>query len=98
LAALTITYRDVRHIVPFMMQAWLYLSPVIYPVSMVPAEWRWVLALNPVTGIIDGFRSALLYRPWDLSTIAISTGVSLLMLVYGLFYFRRMERRFADIA
>lgn len=98
LAALTVTYRDVRHVVPFMLQAWLYLSPVIYPVSMVPPGWQWLLALNPMTGVIDAFRSALLGRPWNVQTLAISSLVSLLLLIYGMFYFRRMERRFADIA
>lgn len=98
LAALTVTYRDVRHVVPFLVQAWLYLSPVIYPVSMVPEQWRWVLALNPMAGIIDGFRSALLGKPWDFHTLAVSTVVSIVVCVFGIFYFRKTERRFADIA
>lgn len=98
LAALTVTYRDVRHVVPFLVQAWLFISPVIYPVSMVPAEWQWLLALNPMTGVIDAFRSALLDRPWNLSALATSTASALVLLVYGLFYFRKTERRFADIA
>ena len=60
LAALTVTYRDFRYVVPFLIQSWMYLSPVIYPVSMVPEKWQPLLALNPMAGIIDAFRSALL--------------------------------------
>ena len=98
LAAVTVTYRDFRYVVPFLIQAGLYLSPVIYPVGLVPERWRWVLALNPMTGIIEGFRSSLLGKPWQFDTLAISVLVSTLLLVYGLFYFRKMERRFADVA
>ena len=98
LAAVTVTYRDFRYVVPFLIQAGLYLSPVIYPVGLVPERWRWVLALNPMTGIIQGFRSSLLGKPWQFDTLAISVLVSTLLLVYGLFYFRKMERRFADVA
>jgi lipopolysaccharide transport system permease protein len=76
----------------------MYLSPVIYPVSIVPSEWQWLLAVNPMVGIIDGFRAALLGRPWNLTALGISAFSSLAMLAYGLFYFRRTERRFADVA
>ena len=76
----------------------MYLSPVIYPVSIVPVEWQWLLALNPMVGIIDAFRAALLGRPWNLTALGISTLSSVAMLAYGLFYFRRTERRFADVA
>lgn len=98
LAAITVTYRDFRHLVPFMMQAWMFLSPVIYPVSIVPERWHWLLALNPVVGIIDGFRAAMLGRDWNFVTLAISAASATAMFVFGLFYFRRTERRFADIA
>lgn len=98
LAAVTVTYRDFRYVVPFLVQAGLYLSPVIYPVSLVPEKWRWVLALNPMTGVIDGFRASLLGKPWNLEALAIAVVVSTVLMVYGLFYFRKMERRFADIA
>lgn len=98
LAAVTVTYRDFRYVVPFMVQAGLYLSPVIYPVSLVPEKWRWLLALNPMSGVIDGFRASLLGKPWDLEGLTTAILVSTAMLVYGLFYFRKMERRFADIA
>jgi lipopolysaccharide transport system permease protein len=98
LAAVTVTYRDFRYVVPFLVQAGLYLSPVIYPVSLVPEKWRWVLALNPMSGIIDGFRSSLLGKAWDWQALGISTLTAVASLVYGLFYFRKMERRFADVA
>jgi lipopolysaccharide transport system permease protein len=98
LAALTVTYRDLRHVVPFLTQVWLYITPVIYPVSMVPERWQWLLALNPMAGVVDGFRSALLGLPWNFTTLTTSAVVSIGLLFYGLFFFRRMERRFADIA
>jgi lipopolysaccharide transport system permease protein len=98
LAALTVTYRDFRYVVPFMIQSWLYISPVIYPVSVVPAKWQWALALNPMAGMIDAFRSALLGLPWNLTTLAVSSASAIVILVFGLFYFRKTERRFADVA
>ncbi len=98
LAALTVTYRDFRYVIPFMIQAWMYISPVIYPVSLVPAEYRWALALNPLAGVIDGFRAAFLNRPFDWPTLSISAAVSVALLLVGMFYFRKTERRFADIA
>jgi lipopolysaccharide transport system permease protein len=88
LAALIVGYRDVRHLVPFMLQCWLYLSPVVYPVSVVPPQWQAWLALNPMAGLIDAYRSALL----------VSALSSMALLVFGLFYFRKVESRFADVA
>jgi lipopolysaccharide transport system permease protein len=100
LSALTVTYRDVRFILPFLVQTWMYLSPVIYPVTIVPAKWQWLLALNPMYGVIDGFRSALLggNQPWQPLNLTLSTLSSLALFLFGLFYFRKTERRFADIA
>lgn len=98
LAAVTVTYRDFRYVIPFMVQAWMYLSPVIYPVSIVPREWQWLLALNPMVGVIDGFRAAFLGAPWNPTTLAVSTLSAAALLAFGLFHFRRTERRFADIA
>lgn len=98
LAALTVSYRDFRFVIPFMLQAMMYLSPVVYPVSMVPQRYQWLLALNPMAGIIDAYRSAILGKPWNLTTLGISTAVALAMFVYGLFYFRKTERGFADVA
>lgn len=98
LAALTVTYRDFRYVVPFMVQAWMYLSPVIYPVSLVPSRWQLVLAINPMVGVIDGFRSALFGLPWNFPALWVSSLSACALLVFGLFYFRKTERRFADIA
>ena len=97
LSALNVKYRDIRHALPFLMQLWMFVSPIIYPVSMLPAKWRWLLALNPLTGIIAGFRSALFNRAFDWTAIGISIGITLALLVYAAFSFRRMERNFADI-
>lgn len=97
LAGLTVRYRDFRFVIPFMLQAWMYLSPVVYPVSLVPERYRWALALNPMAGIIDAYRSAILGTPWKPQTLAISATVALILFVLGLFYFRKTERHFADI-
>ena len=98
LAALTVTYRDFRYVVPFLMQAMMYVSPVIYPVSIVPDRYQWLLALNPMAGIIDGYRSAILGKEWNLTTLGVSAAMTVAIFLYGLFYFRKTERRFADIA
>ena len=98
MAAINIKYRDVRYALPFMIQLWMFASPIIYPTSLVPERLKWVLALNPLTGIIEGFRAALLgHRAFDWPTLAISAGVALVILVYSAFSFKRMEKSFADI-
>ena len=99
LSALNVTYRDVGYMTPFMLQAWLYLSPVAYPVSLIPeGPWRLVYALNPMAGVIQGFRWALLgMGSVPTPFLAVSVSVSLLLLVSGAFIFRRMEREFADV-
>jgi lipopolysaccharide transport system permease protein len=98
LAALNVKYRDVRHALPFVMQMWMFLSPVIYPPAIVPERWRWLLAINPLTGVIDGFRSALFGRPFDSFSLGMSLLLAISCVVAGSLYFRRMERVFADIA
>jgi lipopolysaccharide transport system permease protein len=98
LSALNVRYRDVRYTLPFVTQLWLYATPVAYPSSVVPERWRPLYALNPMVGVVDGFRWALLGqtgRPG--ATVAVSAAVVLLLLVGGLWYFRRTERTFADI-
>jgi lipopolysaccharide transport system permease protein len=98
LSALSVRYRDVPFVIPFLIQFWLFASPVIYPVSVVPEAWRWVLSLNPMVGVIDGMRWALLDRdPPDVAVVATSIGAALVLLVSGLVFFRRFERRFADV-
>lgn len=97
LSALTVTYRDFRYVVPFMVQFWMFATPVVYPASLFPEQWRWALYLNPMAGLIEGFRSAFLARPFDWTGIGISMTVAAGILLLGLFYFEKMERRFADI-
>jgi lipopolysaccharide transport system permease protein len=99
LAAIYIQYRDVRHIVPFIVQIWMYISPVVYPLSLVPERYRTLYALNPMAGIIQTFRVVLLRTgpvPWD--TLGVSTIVAVLLFVSGTLYYRRTEHLFADVA
>jgi lipopolysaccharide transport system permease protein len=98
LSALNVKYRDVRHTVPFLTQIWLFATPVAYPTSLVPEAWRAVYALNPMVGVVDGFRWAMLGtgEPPRL-TAAISVMMVTLLVAGGLFYFRRTERTFADL-
>jgi len=97
-SALNALYRDVRYIVPFLVQFWMFASPVAYPASLVPLRWRWLYGLNPMTGVIEGFRWALTGqgRPPDLVLLA-STGMVLVMLFGGLIYFNKMESTIADV-
>ncbi len=98
LSALNVIYRDINYIIPFLTQFWLFVTPIAYPSSLVPEQWRWLYALNPMTGVVEGFRWALLgveTAPGPM--LAVSTTISILVLISGLFYFRRMERTFADM-
>jgi lipopolysaccharide transport system permease protein len=98
LSALNVKYRDIRQVLPFMVQIWMFLSPVIYPATLVPGKWRWVFALNPMTGIIEGFRAALFGRTqieWNI--LAVSAAVTIILFTYSIFAFRRMEKSFADV-
>jgi lipopolysaccharide transport system permease protein len=98
LSALNVQYRDIQQIVPFLVQVWMYASPIVYPIETIPAGiWRWLYGLNPMVGVIQGFRWALIGgAPPDL-TLVISGAMVLILLVSGLYYFRRMEKTFADI-
>jgi len=97
MSGLNVKYRDVRYALPFSVQLWMYATPIIYPISFIPERWRWILVLNPLTGIIDGYRSALFGRPFQLWELAVSTILTLLFLVYAAYSFKRMERDFADV-
>jgi lipopolysaccharide transport system permease protein len=98
LAALNVQFRDVRYTVPFLTQIWMFLTPVAYPSSLVPAVYRPLYGLNPMAGVVEGFRWALLGRAdLPLGLMAVSVAVVLVLLVGGLFYFRRLERTFADV-
>jgi lipopolysaccharide transport system permease protein len=97
MSALNVKYRDIRYALPFMVQIWMFLTPVIYPVSMIPERWRWLLRLNPLTGIVEGFRSAIFGHAFDWSAIATSAVMAIAIFVYAAYAFRRMEREFADV-
>ncbi|MBS1488661.1 MAG: ABC transporter permease [Bacteroidetes bacterium] len=94
--ALNVKYRDVRYVIPFVVQLGLYLTPIGFSSSIVPEKWRLWYALNPMVGIVDGFRWCILNEPMNWTALAISTSVILLFLLIGIFYFRKTERGFAD--
>jgi lipopolysaccharide transport system permease protein len=98
LSALNVQYRDVGYVIPFVVQIWMFLSPVIYPVSMIPERYRLIYSLNPMVGVIEGFRWALLGKASpDFSVMGVSAIVVLFVLISGLVFFKRMESTFADI-
>jgi len=98
LSAITVVYRDFRYVIPIAVQILMFASPIVYSVSLLPQEYQWLYALNPIVGPIDGLRSAILGKPWNVTAIAISAASSVVLFVIGLAYFRKTERRFADIA
>jgi homopolymeric O-antigen transport system permease protein len=98
LSPLNARYRDIRYTIPFLTQLWMYASPVVYSVSMVPEKWRLIFSLNPLAGVIEGFRWALLGQGSPaIGAIMISASVVLMLLLGGTFFFKRMERYFADV-
>jgi len=98
LSALNVQFRDVKYTVPFLVQVWLFLTPVIYPTSALPARYRWLLALNPMTGVVEGHRAIILHsRPLDWFLLLLSLAVALVLFAGGAMYFKRMERTFADV-
>jgi lipopolysaccharide transport system permease protein len=97
LSALNVKYRDVRFALPFIVQLWMFVSPVIYPASFLPLRYRWLLTLNPLTGIIEGYRSSLFGRSFNWGALAISTAITFALLLYSSYAFHRMEKNFADI-
>ncbi len=98
LSALNVLYRDVNYILPFLTQLWLLVTPVAYSKSVVPEEWQWLYALNPMVSVVEGFRWALLDAPApEIGTLLISSIITVIVLITGMYYFRRMERTFADL-
>jgi homopolymeric O-antigen transport system permease protein len=98
LSALNVQYRDVRYTINFLIQVWLFATPVAYPSSIVPEAWRPLYGLNPMAGVVEGFRWALLGKAQPPGALlAVSVGVVIMLLVGGLYYFRRMEQEFADV-
>jgi lipopolysaccharide transport system permease protein len=97
-SAMNVQFRDVRYVIPFLTQAWLFITPIAYPSSLLPQPWRTIYGINPMAGVVEGFRWVLL----DTDTapgpmILISSVVAILILISGVFYFRRMEKTFADV-
>jgi lipopolysaccharide transport system permease protein len=98
LSALNVEYRDVRYTIPFLTQFWLFATPIAYSSSLVPERWRTLYGLNPMAGVVEGFRWALLGRSGGMGSLVVVSVLAVgLMLLGGLIYFRRMERTFADI-
>ena len=98
LSALNVQYRDIRYVIPFIVQLWMFVSPVIYPVSMVKEKYQWLLALNPMGGVIKAYRTSILgHLPIDWFLLGISTAIIFTLFLSGLYYFRRMEKTFADV-
>ena len=97
-SSLNVKYRDIRHALPFIVQIWLFLTPVIYPTSMIPERFRTLIALNPTVGLIEGFRACLLpTRHLDWQILSISVIMTLVVFAVGVTYFKKSERQFADI-
>lgn len=97
LGPINVRFRDVKHTVPFLIQVWMYASPVIYPLTLIKEEWRWLYSLNPMVGVIEGFRWALLDKGEpNLTALAIGGAGTVVLLLTGLVFFKHMERSFAD--
>ena len=97
LAALNVKYRDIRFALPFVIQLWMFISPIIYPTDILPAKYHWLFSLNPLTGIVEAFRSSLFGRPFNWTALTVSALITVFSLIYAGFSFSRVERRFADI-
>jgi lipopolysaccharide transport system permease protein len=98
-SALLVMYRDVNYMLPFVSEIWKFISPVVYSATLIPEKWQWLYSINPMAGVVSGFRWALLGQPETISfgSLAISGGISLVVFISGLYFFRRMERIFADM-
>lgn len=96
LSALNARFRDVKQILPFMLQLWMFASPVLYPLTLFPEKWRWTLALNPLTGVIEGFRASLFGNEFDFFAIGCSLVITVFLLFISIIVFQRMESDFAD--
>lgn len=97
-SALNVQYRDFMHMLPFLVQAWMFASPVVYSTSLIPEQWRWLYALNPMVGLIEGFRWSLLgLGTFSLATLVPAVVMAFLFFISGAAFFRRLERKFADV-
>lgn len=97
IAALNVEYRDIRVVLPWVLQVGMFATPVVYPIAAIPESYHWIALANPMSGVVEAFRACLLGLPFEPRLLIWSALVAVLLLVSGAFYFRRMERRFADI-
>jgi lipopolysaccharide transport system permease protein len=97
LSALTVKYRDIRHALPFVLQLWMFLTPVVYPLSVVPEKWRWLMYINPITGIVEGIRSVFTAQHFNWMALVFTTVAMVVMLIWSVYTFRRIEKSFADL-
>lgn len=97
LGALNVRYRDVNNGIAFLLQMWMFATPIVYPVSMISPQWRWLAGLNPMVGFVDAFRGVLFNRPFDSHLLALSCAATVLTLILGTHYFLRVEKTFADV-
>lgn len=97
LAAAAVAYRDIRHLVPFLVQLWFFITPVIYPATIVAPRWRFLLNLNPMAGIVTEFRAIILHKPIDFAGLYLAGAIGLLFCICGVWFFNRKAREFADI-
>lgn len=96
-SALTVRYRDLRHALPFLLQLWMFASPVLYPAHLVGPKWRWAFAANPMTGVLEGFRAALAGQPFDWALVAVPAAAAPVLVCAAFYVFRRLEDTFADV-
>ncbi len=96
-SALNAKYRDVRYVLPFLLQVWMFITPIIYPASVVPKQWRWLLALNPLTGIVEAYRASLFAQRIHWQSLAYSLLFTVMLLSFSAYIFRRMEKSFAEV-
>ena len=97
LAAVNVQYRDIRYIAPFLMQIWMFATPIVYPGNLLPEPWATLYGLNPMAGVVEGFRWALLGSEKPGGIVLVSALAAAALLVSGLYYFRRMEKSFSDV-
>jgi lipopolysaccharide transport system permease protein len=97
LSALNVKYRDIRYALPFFIQLGMFATPIIYPLSVIPEKWRWLMMLNPLSGLIEGFRAACFGKPFDWTSIGVSVVITFAILLFAAYVFRKMERSFADV-
>src|SRR5262249_12714616 len=97
MSAMNVQYRDIKHALPFFVQLWMFATPIIYPTDLVPTQWRWVLALNPMAPMIEGYRASLFGRPFHWGSLAFAGALTIASLVYAAYVFKRMEKDFADV-